>query len=112
MNQKQITIELDDRPAAEAVKRANAGLESIENKTKTVVDGMGKQWTVHTETIVRISDRSKASIDRTIASVQKLADSYGKTEVEKLVATQDQLIQRFKGEQTVIDAVTESYGKM
>src|SRR5689334_480745 len=73
---------------------------------------MGKQWAVHAETIVRISDRSKASIDRTIASVQKLADSYGKTEVEKLVATQDQLIQRFKGEQTVIDAVTELYGKM
>ena len=73
---------------------------------------MGKQWAVHAETIVRISDRSKASIDRTVASVQKLADAYGKTEVEKLMAAQDQLVQRFKGEQTVIDAVTSSYGKM
>jgi hypothetical protein len=112
VDQEQISIELDDRPAAEAIKRTNAGLESVENKTKSVVDGMGKQWAVHAETIVRISDRSKASIDRTIMSVQKLADAYGKTEVEKLMATQDQLVQRFKGEQSVIDAVTSSYGKM
>ena len=112
MDQEQISIEIDDRPAAEAIKRTNAGLESVENKSKSVVDGMGKQWAAHAETIVRISDRSKSSIDRTVASVQKLADAYGKTEVEKLLATQDQLIQRFKGEQAVVDAVTSSYGKM
>src|SRR6185312_12555154 len=90
----------------------NAGLESVENKSKSVVDGMGKQWAVHAQTIVHISDRSKSSIDRTIASVQRLADAYGKTEVEKLTTAQDRLVERFKGEQSVIDAVTAAYGKM
>jgi hypothetical protein len=112
MDQEQITIELDDRPAQDAVKRTNAGLESVENKAKSVVDGMGKQWSSYAETVIRISDRSKSSIDRTIASMQKLGDSYGKTEIEKLTLAQDQLMQKFKGEQSVLDAISASYGRM
>jgi len=105
-------ISLDDRPAQEAVKRTNAGLDDIERKTKTVLDRTGKEWEVMGGTVVRVSDRSKTSLDRLLDSMQKQADMAGKSGVERLVSQRDQLISRWQKEQSAVDAITKSYEKL
>lgn len=55
-------ISLDDRPALEAVKRANTGLDDHEKKTKTVLDRTGREWQVYGDGLVRVTDKSKTSL--------------------------------------------------
>jgi hypothetical protein len=104
-------ISLDDRPAQEAVRRTNAGLDGIEKKTKTVLDRAGREWEVYGEGVVRVSDRSRNSLDRLLQSMQRQADMAGKSGVEKLIAQRDQLIARWAKEQAAVDAINRSYEK-
>lgn len=107
-DQEQIMIEIDDSRANAATKRANAGLESVEKTADKAAAGMSRQW----ETVIRVSDRSKSSVDRLISSLEKQAATYGKTGVERLIAERDELIARYKTEQRAVDAITASYAKM
>ncbi|MGD0499734.1 MAG: hypothetical protein ABSC23_15000 [Bryobacteraceae bacterium] len=63
-------------------------------------------------TVVRVSDRSKNSLDRLLESMQRQADMAGKTGVERLVMQRDQLISRWQREQGAVDAITASYQKL
>jgi hypothetical protein len=105
-------ISLDDRPAVQAVDRANTALESHDKKTRTVLDRAGKEWQVYGDAVVRVSDRSQTSVNRLISSLEKESSLYGKTGVEKLIVQRDQLITRYSKEQAAVDAITKSYGKM
>ena len=105
-------INLDDRPAVAAVDRANAALDGHERQAKTVLDRTGKAWEVMGGTVVRVSDRSKSSLDRLLESMQRQADMAGKTGVERLVMQRDQLIARWQKEQGAVDAITASYQKL
>lgn len=113
MDQEQITVELDDRPAKAAVERTNAGLDSIEKKSATVVDNMSKQWELQARTVINVVDRSKNAVDRYLTSLNKQAAAYGKTnEIERLIALRDTSIAKYKDEQRAVDGITASYDKM
>ncbi|MGD0497535.1 MAG: hypothetical protein ABSC23_03765 [Bryobacteraceae bacterium] len=105
-------INLDERPAVAAVDRANTALDGHEQKVKTVLDRTGKEWEVLGGTVVRVSDRSKTSLDRLLQSMERQAQIAGKTGVERLVAERDQLIARWQKEQSAVDAITRSYEKL
>ena len=62
--------------------------------------------------VIRITDQTRSSVQRLIASLEKQADTYGKSGVERLIAQRDQLLQRYAKEPAAIDAITRSYEKM
>jgi hypothetical protein len=105
-------ISLDDRPALEAIKRANAGLDDHEKKAKTVLDRTGREWQVYGDGLVRVTDKSKNSLDRLLQSMQKQSELAGKTGVERLIAQRDQLIGKWGQEQRAVEAITKAYDKM
>ena len=62
--------------------------------------------------VIRITDQTRSSIQRLIASLEKQAETYGKSGVDRLISQRDQLLQRYAKEPTAIDAITRSYEKM
>ncbi len=111
-DQEQITLTVDERPAITAIDRANKALESHETKSQTSADVIARHWNQYGETVVRVSDKSKSSIDRLVASMQKQAELAGKSGVERMVAERDQLIRRYEGEQRAVDAISKSYERL
>jgi hypothetical protein len=62
--------------------------------------------------VIRISDQTRSSVQRLIASLEKQAETYGKSGVDRLITQRDQLLQRYNREPQAIDAITRSYEKM
>jgi hypothetical protein len=97
---ERVILEAEDQ-VTPIVGKANAALGSFENKAES---SHGK--------VIRISDQTRSSVQRLIASLEKQADVYGKSGVEKLVAQRDQLLQRYGREPVAVDAITKSYERM
>src|SRR5579864_7537138 len=97
---EKIILEAEDL-VTPVVGKSNAALESFEQKAES---SHGK--------VIRISDQTRTSVQRLITSLEKQAETYGKSGVEKLVAQRDQLLQRYAKEPAAIDAITKSYEKM
>ena len=104
-------ISLDDRPAQEAVKRTNAALDGHEQKVKTILDRTGREWQVAGDLIVRVTDRSKNSLDRLLRSMERQSELLGKSGVEREIAQRDQLLRRWQNEQAAVDAINKLYEK-
>jgi hypothetical protein len=105
LDQEQITLEIDERPAVAAAARANTALDGVEAKTKTVLDSAGKQWTVYASVV----DKSRSSIDRMVKSMEQQSAVYGKSGVDKLMAQQAQLLAQWEKSPRAIDAITKSF---
>jgi len=98
---ERVILEAEETPVLESVGRANTALDSFEKKSES---SHGK--------VIRISDQTRSSVQRLIASLEKQADTYGKSGVDKLIAQRDQLLQRYSREPQAIDAITKSYERM
>lgn len=109
---EQVVIEIDQGPAVTATSKANEALEQFEKRAKKATDSASDSFAKHGEVVVRFSDRSKTSVERLASSAEKLALTYGKTGIERLVAQRDQLIARLGGEEKAIERVRSAYGKM
>ena len=92
---ERVILEAEDQ-ASPVVDKANAGLDSFEKKAES---SHGK--------VIRISDQTRSSVQRLIASLEKQAETYGKSGVERLIAQRDQLLQRYNREPAAIDAITD-----
>jgi hypothetical protein len=97
---ERVVLEAEDQ-VSPVVDKANAGLDSFEKKAESA---HGK--------VIRITDQTRSSVQRLIASLEKQADTYGKSGVERLISQRDQLLQRYAKEPAAIDAITRSYEKM
>ena len=97
---ERVVLEAEDQ-VNPVVDKANAGLDSFEKKAESA---HGK--------VIRITDQTRSSVQRLIASLEKQADIYGKSGLERLIAQRDQLLQRYAKEPAAIDAITRSYEKM
>src|SRR3984957_14745824 len=97
---ERVILEAGDQVTPDAVS-ANAGLDSFEKKAES---SHGK--------VIRISDQTRTSVQRLIASLEKQAETYGKSGVERLITQRDQLLPRYNREPQAIDAITKSYEKM
>jgi len=98
---EKVILEAEEQPVLDSVGKANAALESFEKKAES-----------SNLKVIRISDQTRSSVQRLIASLEKQAETYGKTGVERLIAQRDQLLQRYSREPQAIDAITRSYDKM
>src|SRR5664280_73295 len=97
---ERVILEAEDQ-VTPVVGQANAGLDSFEKKAESA---HGK--------VIRITDQTRSSIQRLIASLEKQAEVYGKSGAERLISQRDQLLQRYAREPAAIDAITKSYEKM
>jgi hypothetical protein len=102
------------------VDQANTSLDGFEKKT-TAAPGrlvtLGKpsqelHYLAGHDTVVRITDQTRTSVQRLVASLEKQDETFGKTGVGRLVSQRDQLLQRYAKEPQAIDAITRSYEKM
>jgi hypothetical protein len=97
---ERVILEAEDQ-VSPVVDKANAGLDRFEKQAES---SHGK--------VIRISDQTRTSVQRLIASLEKQAETYGKSGVERLITQRDQLLQRYNREPQAIDAITKSYEKM
>lgn len=111
-NVEQVVLEIEDSKAVAGAKRINAALSDIEKKAGTTAGSMGRAFEGASELIVRTSDRSRNSVERLVASAERLAQISGKTGVERLVQQRDALIQRLGGEEAAVARVTAAYSKL
>src|ERR1700722_7631628 len=97
---ERVILEAEDQ-VTPVVDSANAGLDRFEKQAES---SHGK--------VIRISDQTRTSVQRLIASLEKQAETYGKSGVDRLITQRDQLLQRYNREPQAIDAITKSYEKM
>jgi hypothetical protein len=97
---ERVILEAEDQ-VTPITDKANAALDGFEKKAET---SHGK--------VIRISDQTRSSVQRLIASLEKQAETYGKSGVDRLITQRDQLLQRYNREPQAIDAITRSYEKM
>jgi hypothetical protein len=97
---ERVVLEAEDQ-VSPVVNQANSSLDSFEKKATTAHDK-----------VVRITDQTRTSVQRLISSLEKQADTFGKTGVDRLISQRDQLLQRYAREPQAIDAITRSYEKM
>src|SRR5271165_6183371 len=97
---ERIILEAEDQDTP-VTDKANASLDGFEKKAES---SHGK--------VIRITDQTRTSVQRLISSLEKQADTYGKSGVEKLIGQRDPLLQRYAKEPQAIDAITASYQKM
>jgi len=97
---ERVILEAEDM-VTPVVAQANAGLDNFEKKAESA---HGK--------VIRITDQTRTSIQRLIASLEKQAEVYGKSGVDRLISQRDQLLQRYAKEPQAIDAITKSYERM
>ncbi len=97
---ERVILEAEDQ-VSPVVDKANAGLDRFEKQAES---SHGK--------VIRISDQTRTSVQRLIASLEKQAETYGKSGVDRLITQRDQLLQRYNREPQAIDAITKSYEKM
>ena len=97
---ERVILEAEDQ-VTPVVGQANAGLDNFEKKAESA---HGK--------VIRITDQTRTSIQRLIASLEKQAEVYGKSGVDRLISQRDQLLQRYAKEPQAIDAITKSYERM
>ena len=97
---ERIILEAEDE-VTPVVNKANAGLQKFEGQAES---SHGK--------VIRITDQTRSSIQRLIVSLEKQAETYGKSGVDKLIAQRDSLLQRYAREPQAIDAITNAYERM
>src|ERR1039458_2557771 len=98
--------------AERVILEAEDQVSPITDKANAALDGFEKKAESSHGKVIRISDQTRSSVQRLIASLEKQAETYGKSGVEKLIVQRDQLLQRYAKEPAAIDAITKSYERM
>ena len=95
----------------EAADPVQSGGESGQQSS---LDSFEKKATTAHDKVVGVASHRRISVKRLISSLEKQADTFGKTGVGiRLISQRDQLgLQRYAREPQAIDAITRSYEKM
>ena len=108
-NSEVITLEIDERPALQSTGKANAALDAYEKRAATAGEGVSRSFESTGERIIRVSDRSRASVERLVASAEKRASFAGKSDTERLIAEREQLVKRLGGDEAAVGRVTKAF---
>jgi hypothetical protein len=78
------------------------------------LDSFEKKATTAHDKVVRITDQTRTSVQRLISSLEKQADTFGKTGVDRLISQRDQLLQRYarEDEQAKAQRATQIQGQI
>ena len=97
---ERVILEAEDQ-VSQQVGAANASLDKFEKRAES-----------SHQKVIRITDQTRSSVQRLITSLEKQAETYGKSGVDKLISQRDQLLQRYAKEPAAVDAITKSYERM
>ncbi len=111
-DQEAITFEVDPRQVIDAVAKANTAIGDYEKKTGASADRIRGSFEKLANFLIQYNDKSRASMERMVQTIEKQAAVYGRTGVERLIAQRDQVIKKLGDEQAAIDRVTAAYAKM
>jgi hypothetical protein len=98
--------------AERVILEAEDQVTPITDKANAALDGFEKKAESSHVKVIRISDQTRTSVQRLITSLEKQAETYGKSGVDRLITQRDQLLQQYNREPQAIDAITKSYEKM
>lgn len=99
-----------DRKGAE---QANRDLDAIEKKASRAVESAGQAAEAETRRVISVIDRSKNSIERMVASIEKRAAFAGATSpVERLVRERELMLKRIGGDSQAVDRVRGAFDKL
>jgi hypothetical protein len=111
-NVERIVLEADPEPAIQGAESANQALVDLEKSGQRTADSLSRGMEQAGERIIRVFDRSRASSERLIASVEKKAAIAGLDKIGQLAAERAQLINRLGGDQQSVDRVTAAYERL
>jgi hypothetical protein len=111
-NVEQVVLEIDETQVIRGVGKANAALDAYGKKATQSIGAAGQAFEGHGGLVVRTSDRTRNSVERLVASAEKLNRTYGQSGVEKLIAQRDQLIQRLGNEEAAVNRARVAYDGM
>ena len=109
---ESIQFDVDPRSVLGAIKQMNAAMESMEKGSTSANASMQKAIERTSDILLKVNDRSRSSLERLTASIEKQAAAYGRTNAERMVAERDRIIKKLGDEQGMIERVNAAYGKM
>lgn len=112
MDVERIVLDVDDRPAVAAAGRANAALAGTERTAERAVDAASRALEADAERVVRVTQRSRASIAQIVSAAERRASSAGRTELQRLELDKSRNLSRVAGEPEAIARVTAAYDRM
>ena len=89
--------------AERVILEAEDQVTPITDKANAALDGFEKKAESSHGKVIRISDQTRSSVQRLIASLEKQAETYGKSGVDRLITQRDQLLQRYNREPQAIE---------
>src|ERR1041385_5083472 len=98
-DQESVVLDLDPRSVLGAIKQANTAMETWEKGTVGGGERMQKALERMSGMLIKLNDKSHSSMERLTSSIEKQAQAYGRTGVDKLIADRDRLIKKLGDEQ-------------
>ena len=75
--------------AERVILEAEDQVTPITDKANAALDGFEKKAESSHGKVIRISDQTRSSVQRLIASLEKQAETYGKSGVDRLITQRD-----------------------
>jgi hypothetical protein len=95
-----------------AIRQMNTAVEGFEKGGVGANERVQKAAERMADMLLKVSDRSRSSMERLTQSIEKQAAAYGKTGIERMIAERDRMIKKLGDEQGMVDRVTAAYAKM
>ena len=91
------------------LNQINKGIKDVENNVSGAAQKLSSDWQQMTERMGSFTDRAAAAQRRLVTSVLAQNEAYGKSPIEKEIASRDRLIRKLGDEKALVDKVTQSY---
>jgi hypothetical protein len=109
---EQIVLDVDERDAIQSTNKANAALVGLEKQGQKTATSIRQSFDQSGEHIVRVVDRSRASTDRLLTSLERRVSMATKTGIERLAEERGRDLKRVAGDPVAIARVTSAYEKL
>jgi hypothetical protein len=107
-----LTFEIDPRNVVAALAQFNKGIQQTEKGAVGAEETLKGAFQRVSDLLLRVNDRSLKSMESLTRAAEKQAAVYGRSGVERLMASRDQLIKQLGDQKDKIDRVTAAYERM
>lgn len=108
---ERIVLDYDTGPAKQAAAEANSAIASNEKAAERAGQAATRASAAQGDAIVRITDRSRQSTERLVASVERRLITL-KNPIDRLLAEKQQSLDRVGGDPAAIQRVTSAFDKL
>ena len=112
MADERIVLAYDPADAIAAAGKANQAITENEKTAERAGAAIGKATDAQVTSIVSITDRSQAAINRIVANAERKASLATGSPAERLAAERKLQLSRVSGDQAAVNRVTAAYDKL